>query len=326
MSVTLLKEKEQIDVAQVPIEAVKRMAGSKILVSHRNKAAAIYQLSQNLSEHPSRIIKEYRNHRSLVADAIYAETGDKIITVSRRIISIFDRETKQVVKFTGHDRDITTVAINKENTKIVTGSQDGTFILWNTKGEMISKVGNVDNGHKGWINCVEFIPGTEDLIATASEDGTVKIWDLNSNVLLKTFIDGQFVDYEKLAENKIKVRDNNPDLAVKAVCFSNDGSLMAYGGRNAKISIISLTINEAMQHFDVPSKVTALASGENQPLIAIAIPNKVLLWDIMDEKVIAEYTFSDHNEVYCYSLTFVEDELVVGLTTGKLIRLEISRN
>ena len=198
--------------------------------------------------------------------------------------------------------------------------------MWNTQGQQIEKFSCNEGGHQGWINSVGFIPGSDELIATASEDGSVKIWDLESNTLLKTFVDGQLIDLEKLAENKQTSPIGNTDFAVKSLCFSNDGSLMAYGGRNGKVYIINLAVNETLQSLEVPGRITALASGENQPLIAVAIPNKILLWNIIEEKIVAEYGFNYKNEVYCYSMTFVEDELIIGLTTGQIIRLDIIKN
>ncbi|EDQ31084.1 guanine nucleotide-binding protein beta subunit-like protein [Enterocytozoon bieneusi H348] len=319
-----LKEREVLMIAKVPIETIRGIGKKQILISHRNQAAEIYSLSHD--ETPSKIQKKYRPSKSLVSDAVYAEEGSKIITVSRNTLSIFDKETKDCVEFKGHSRDISCVTINKSNTKIVTGSQDGTFIVWNTQGQQIEKFSCNEGGHQGWINSVGFIPGSDELIATASEDGSVKIWDLESNTLLKTFVDGQLIDLEKLAENKQTSPIGNTDFAVKSLCFSNDGSLMAYGGRNGKVYIINLAVNETLQSLEVPGRITALASGENQPLIAVAIPNKILLWNIIEEKIVAEYGFNYKNEVYCYSMTFVEDELIIGLTTGQIIRLDIIKN
>ncbi|ORD93632.1 GBLP [Enterospora canceri] len=324
MSTTTFHEKENIRVAEVPIESIRRIAANTLLIAHRNKAACIYKLSTDESE-KSKIIKEYRIHRSLVSDVCYAERGNQILTVSRNVLTMIDKETKEFKKFEGHTRDIVCVAVNNSNTKIVTGSQDGTFIVWNTQGKQVAKFSAAENGHTSWVNTVSFVPGSDELVATGSEDGLVKIWDLSANTCLKTFLGGQFYDLNN-AEEARNLKGNNTELAVKAVCFSNDGSLMAYGGRNSRVYIVNLSVNQTMQGFDVPGRITAIASGENQPLIAIAIPNKVLLWNIIEEKIVAEHTFSSKNEVYAYSMTFMGDELVLGLTTGELIRLDISRS
>src|SRR5947199_10752592 len=45
----------------------------------------------------------------------------------------------------------------------------------------------VSNTHSNSINCVAFRP-SQDLIATASYDGTVKIWSADSGKLLRTLV------------------------------------------------------------------------------------------------------------------------------------------
>jgi len=314
----------------VAIESLKKVQGGSsrphILIGHRNKAACVYELSTDLANKESRIIKSFGGHLKGVTSAIYAPSGDKVITASGEFVFVHGSTPAELQKFEGHSRNITSLAINKENNKIVSGSQDHSFILWNTKGKEFARYTSAQNGHKGWVNQVEFIPGSDEHLATCSDDGTVKIWDLQTESLLKTFIDGKYVDIQALVESKTKFNDNNTDLAVKAMCFSNDGSLMVYGGRNAKVFIVNLTHNECLQSIAVSGRVTALASGENQPLIAIAIPNKIMFWNIIENNFVGEFVFSEKGECYCTSMIFCGDELLAGLCTGTLLRLEISRN
>ncbi len=157
-------------------------------------------------------------------------------------------------------------------------------------------------------------------MATGSEDGTVNICDLNPCVLLKTFSAGTLVDRAQ-DENEFNVA-----YPVKTFCFSSDGSIMAYAGRNSTVSSSNLNQDELLKNFAVPARVTALASSDTQPLIAIAIPNKVLIYNIMEDSIISEFAFSDKKkEAYCYTLVFDGNDIVAGLTTGKILRLEIIR-
>uniref|UniRef100_A0A1B6IT12 Anaphase-promoting complex subunit 4 WD40 domain-containing protein n=1 Tax=Homalodisca liturata TaxID=320908 RepID=A0A1B6IT12_9HEMI len=146
------------------------------------------------------------------------------------------------------------------------------------------------------------------------------------NVLRRLLVVRAYVDYDKAKETKMPVRDYDVDCAVKAISFSKDGSLLAYGGRNAKVYLVNLVGNETLQTIDVPSKVIALASGENQPLIAVSVPNKILLWHIIESKLIGEYVFCQSGEHYCYSLVFIGDEIMAGIDNGDLLRIEVARN
>lgn len=331
MAGVAMRVKENIHISSCPIESVKAISGQggqSVLLGGRDRRACIVNLSQDLTNRESKVMKAYEGHIKRVTDVEYSPAGDKIITVSadNRMI-IWDRETKKNLVVKGHNRNITSVALNNENNKIVTASEDGSFILWNVIGKQISVFGKgMENSHKGWINACGFIPNAIDQLVTASEDGTVKIWDLTENCLIKTFMAGNYVDYEKAKETKVPVKDYDVDCAVKAISFSKDGSLLAYGGRNARVYLVNLATNETLQTIEVPDKVTALASGENQPYIAIAIPNKILLWHIIDSRIVGQYEFATSGEHYCRSLIFIADEVVAGLDNGMLARIEISRN
>lgn len=61
-------------------------------------------------------------------------------------------------------------------------------------------------------------------------------------------------------------------------------------------------------------------------LFAISIPNKILLWHIIESRIIGQYEFAKKGEHYCYSLIFIGDEIIAGLDNGSLLRIELSRN
>lgn len=329
-----LYEREIIKISELPIESIKCINAhgkNQILLASRDYKAYIIDISDDTVGTGSKIVKAFSGHKARVTDVEYSLSGDIVITVGADQKLIFwDRETMtQKVSVKKHTRAITSVAVNAQNNKIVTTSDDGTFIVWNALGEPIFEFGkNIENCHRGNIVVSGFIPATIDHLVTASVDGTVKIWDLADNSLLKTFIQGNYVDYEKCndAGRKQRPYDYDIDCAVKAISFSKDGSLLAYGGRNSKVYLISLATNETLQTIDVPDKVTALASGENQPYIAIAIPNKILIWYILDSKFVAEYQFANSGEHYCNTLMFVGDELFAGLYNGDLLRISLTRN
>jgi len=327
-----LREKEFIDVSRREIESVKALPismGAKVILAARDNRAYIVSLSSDLTNTPSRVVKAYEDeHRKRVTDVEYSPEGDKLVTVSAdNQIIIWDREAKTTVKFSGHSRVITSVTINDKNNKIVTGSEDASFILWNTLGEKVAVFDKgTEHAHKMWVNAVGFVPKSESTLVTASEDGTVKIWDLEANRLMKTFFDGALVDYERAKENKTAVKDCDYEFAVKAIAFSKEGSLLAYGGRNCKVYLLNLEDGEFLDTIEVPDKVMALAYGETQPLVAISIPNKILLWNIIENKMAAEYVFAQKGEHYCRSLVFIGDEIIAGFDDGRLVRIELSRN
>ncbi|KAI5152257.1 guanine nucleotide-binding protein subunit beta-2-like 1 protein [Enteropsectra breve] len=332
MASAQLREKEVIPVSTVPLEAVKVVHGNhstSLMIGARDSKVYKVQLSNNVINDSSKIIKAYEGHRKRVTDVEYSASSNRIVSVSANDeLIIWDCETKEHLAFRGYNRTITSVTLNTSENKIVTGALDGSFVLWNTLGEQMSVFDKrIENAHCGGINACSFIPNTVDYLATGSEDGTVKIWDIDNYRLLKTFFDGSLVDFEKAKTERLPVFNTSGDMGVKAISFSKDGQILAYGGRNGKVYLINLNDNELLTSFDVSDRITAVASGVNQPLIAVAIPNMILVWDIIANELIAKHTFATcATEKYCYSLAFSDDELIAALDSGKVLRLEISRN
>lgn len=326
-----LREKEVIAVSKEPIEACKALPtglDGHLILASRDRKVHVIRLTDNAAAEPSRVLKSYEGHTKRVTDVIYAANSDKVISVSAdNQLIIRDRLGGQAVAFKGHHRAITAVALNHDGNKIVTASEDGSFILWNVEGVQVSIFDKTfENGHKSWINAVSFVPNTVDHLATASDDGTVKIWNLESNCLMKTFFRGALVDYAAAKDTQTPVLDFDYNCAVKALAFSPDGTFLAYGGRNACVYLMNPATNEALQVVTLPDKVTAIAFAANQPLIAIAIPNKIIVWDILETKNAGEYEFAVGGEHYCKSLVFGNNEIIAGLFDGRLIRIDLDRN
>lgn len=333
MNVTLF-EKETIHISDFAIESLKHInvqGKNQILLASRDYKAYIVDLSDDPVNNPSRVIKAFPGHKKRATGVEYSPTGDIIITVGADQKLIFwERESMKIIgSFPRHTRAITSVAINSQHDKIVTTSDDCSFIVSNTQGEVLMEFNKeIENFHRENITKCGFIPNTLDQLATASVDGTVKIWDLNDKSMLKTFINGNYIDYEKSTDMKkgSNISDYDIDSAVTAISFSKDGSLLTYGGRNGKVYVTSLATNENLQKVDFPDKITAIASGENQPLIAVAIPNKILIWHILETKFVGQYEFATFGEHYCNSLTFIGEDLYAGLFNGDLLRLSLSRS
>src|SRR5262249_23651512 len=69
--------------------------------------------------------------------------------------------------------------------------------------------------HRGPVNSVSFAPGREQL-ASAGQDGSVKIWDVDSGKQILAFESG---------------------AAVNSVVYSPDGKTLAWGDDNNQISL-----------------------------------------------------------------------------------------
>ncbi len=84
---------------------------------------------------------------------------------------------------TDQSKNVISIAINKENNLIASGSYDKTIELWEL--DKPQKVLKID-AHAMPVCCLDFANDGSQLIS-ASHDGTAKLWDINTGENLKTY-------------------------------------------------------------------------------------------------------------------------------------------
>ncbi|XZN96509.1 MAG: WD40 repeat domain-containing protein [Microcoleus sp.] len=82
-------------------------------------------------------------------------------------------------------------------------------------------------GHRSTVRSVCFSPN-QDAIATASQDGTAKLWDLQGNLL---------ADYSGYKGNLLKGEADFVELKtpIYSICFSRDGKFLITGSQDGKV-------------------------------------------------------------------------------------------
>lgn len=93
------------------------------------------------------------------------------------------RDGAQIMKYKGgHTRSLSTLAITRNDSKLLTGSDDETCILWNVlSGSRLS----IFRGHKSFVFSLSLSP-CERYFASASSDRTVIIWDIAKKKQVRT--------------------------------------------------------------------------------------------------------------------------------------------
>jgi WD40 repeat protein len=146
----------------------------------------------------------------------------------------------------GHKATVLTGAFSRDQSRLVSGSADGTARIWDvTSGDELHLL----TGHEGAVDMAVFTPDGRRVV-TASADGTVRIWDAELGVELCRF----------------PANADRPGTTV----VSPDGSLLAAAGADDAgyyLKLRGLTNAAVMQARLRPHRAGDIA--ERGPLIKV---------------------------------------------------------
>ncbi len=206
----------------------------------------------------------------------------------------------------GHSNGIWSVAFNPQGTTLASGSQDGVVRFWD---RLTGKHLNSLQAHNSWVWSVAFSPtpypplpsltkgGMGGLLASGSEDRTVKLWDTRTGQHLRTL-------------------KGHTD-AVFSVIFSPDGQTLFSGSLDGSIKLWNVRTGQCRQTLEGHSGgVWSIALSLDGQLLASGSQDQtVKLWDVHTGLCIK--TLSGHSSwIRCCAISPDRHYLVSGSADG----------
>lgn len=166
------------------------------------------------------------------------------------------------------------VSISADSRYGLSGGVDDLLRLWDLQSGRLLRV---FSGHKDHIRAVAFSPLGKRVLS-ASDDRTLKLWDLNGEEL-RTF--GGSIEFGEEAEDEEEDAHWQPD-SVAAAAFTPDARSILSGGADGRLTLWDVESGQPKRHFarlELPIFAVAI-SRDGQRAASGGVDGVLRIWDI----------------------------------------------
>jgi WD40 repeat protein len=223
----------------------------------------------------------------------FSHDSDMLLVAATTRITVCNWKHAGSDKQVDLDRTLSSSAVNREGTQLVT-ADDESPQLWDTKtGEEVKEL----EGHQEAVYSVAFSP-TQNLLASGSKDKTVRLWNLdtgNSSVLTTDVDSVNEVAFSrdgsrlltKNVKGDVTIWDVKTGTSIGTMsttsfgpaCFSPDGKFVGIvEGHSLKVLDLDAKQEKAFPISQFPS--SSIAFSPDSPIVAVGDGSDPTIWDL----------------------------------------------
>lgn len=256
-------------------------------------------------------LKTLHDHTQPVWFVAFSPDGSTLVSSGEeQAIKLWDLEAGQcLTSLKSYSNWVAAIAADPNSYRLASGSKDHQVRLWDLETGDCTRI---YNGHTDAVTCVAFSPtptafhqiGTVGILASGSDDRTIKLWDVRTGECLKTFWghtdwvqaiafspDGQTL-VSGSCDNTIKLWDlrsgeclqtlTEHTHRVKSVAFHPAGTQLASGSGDHQIKIWDAQLGECLQTLAGHSDwVLSVAYSPDGSLLATGSGDRTIkIWDM----------------------------------------------
>lgn len=203
---------------------------------------------------------------------------------------------------------VMSLALSADRREVMASTSHGTVVRLNLSSNQHLIVAE---SHTKAVVAIAFAAGVNERFASASQDGTIRVWDVTdytvcctarvrsnqprgttptclsfSNILLSGWSDGKVLAHDADSGQSLWFIDNAHPESVSAICLSNNNRFILTGGVHGEIRLWEMRSRELISHLkEHGQKVTALVLyPDDTQAISASRDRNILRWNLRTEK------------------------------------------
>ena len=319
------------------------------------------------------------DHHTTVRSVTFAPSGRRLASVAEERVSIWDLDSRSLVfSLEGHREEVRALVFTGDGSGIVTGAWDNSLRLWNSEtGDMVRAVEGTDvdslalsptglhlavgglrgsvaiwdvdltepeilEGHGDRVRVVAF-SRERDLLASASSDGWVRVWDVRR-------IEAPELEFEfEHSGEEVRTIAFSPDAMslasgtvegsvflwaldrgelqrefadhrgeVLSVIFNPDGTRIASGSNDGRVRLWDPRRGDSVQEFDVQRRIRQIAFDPDGRRLAAACQDDVVrVWNVESGRLVCVLRGADQ-WIECLAFSPSGERIAAGSGDGYL--------